>query len=78
MKLESDISKRLNEYLNDIGEILKYPQRKAAFATYVVGLFSMADRKTAEGLAALSVPDPSRIDAEQPEVASCHRPIGVE
>lgn len=64
MNLEPDAKKRLEDYLNDIGEILKYPKRKAAFATYVVGLFSMVQRKTAEGLAALTVPDPVRTDAE--------------
>jgi len=64
MNLDSDAKKRLDEYLNDIGEILKYPKRKAAFATYVVGLFSMVERKTAEGLAALSVPKPECTDAE--------------
>ncbi|MEQ8571992.1 MAG: IS701 family transposase [Deltaproteobacteria bacterium] len=64
MDLDGDVTKRLEAYLGDIGEILKYPKRKAAFATYVVGLFSMVERKTAEGLAALSVPDPNRADAE--------------
>jgi SRSO17 transposase len=64
MNLDAGTKKRLEVYLNDIGEILKYPKRKAAFATYVVGLFSMVERKTAEGLAALTVPDPQRVDAE--------------
>lgn len=64
MDLESDAKTRLEDYLSHIGEILKYPKRKAAFATYVVGLYSMVDRKTAEGLAALSAPEPDRTDAE--------------
>jgi len=64
MNLEPEAKNRLEVYLNDIGEILKYPKRKAAFATYVLGLFSSVRRKTAEGLAALAVPDPERTDAE--------------
>lgn len=64
MDLQPGAEKRLESYLSDIGGILKYPKRKAAFATYIVGLFSMVERKTAEGLAALTVPDPARTDAE--------------
>jgi len=64
MQLTPDTEKRLEKYLIEIGEILKYPKRKAAFATYIIGLFSMAERKTAESLAAMSVPDPTRTDAE--------------
>lgn len=64
MNLAPGADKRLESYLSDIGNILKYPKRKSAFATYIVGLFSMVERKTAEGLAALSVPDETRIDAE--------------
>lgn len=64
MRLDEGARNRLEDYLGEIGEILKYPKRKSAFATYVLGLFSMVERKSTEGLAALTVPDPDRTDAE--------------
>lgn len=64
MNINAETQKRLQSYLRDIGEILKYPKRKAAFATYVVGLFGVVERKTAESIASLSVHCPEQIDAE--------------
>jgi SRSO17 transposase len=40
------------DYLNGIGEILHYPERKASFATYVMGLLGEGERKSVEPIAA--------------------------
>jgi SRSO17 transposase len=42
----------LLDYLNGIGEILHYPERKASFAMYVMGLLGEGERKSVEPIAA--------------------------
>lgn len=39
-------------YLDGIGEILQYPERKASFAMYVMGLLGEGERKSVEPIAA--------------------------
>lgn len=54
---------RLQQYINGVGEVLGHPQRRAAFASYALGLLSDLDRKSVEPIAALTCPDPERVDA---------------
>jgi SRSO17 transposase len=42
----------LQAYLDGIGKILSYPERKASFAMYVMGLLSDGERKSVEPIAA--------------------------
>jgi SRSO17 transposase len=57
MSLSNDARSRLDLYLQGVGDLLGHPARRIPFATYVVGLFSTLERKTAEGIAALSAPE---------------------
>jgi SRSO17 transposase len=54
---------RLQQYINGVGEILGHPKRREAFASYTRGLFSDLERKSVEPIAALTCPDPARVDA---------------
>jgi SRSO17 transposase len=47
-----DSQDKLEGYFNDIGTILGYPERKASFAMYAMGLLSEGERKSAEPIAA--------------------------
>jgi SRSO17 transposase len=42
----------LRTYLDGIGEILRYPERKASFAMYLMGLLGEGERKSVEPIAA--------------------------
>ena len=61
--MDAAAEERLQHYINGVGEILGHPQRKEAFALYTLGLFSDLDRKSVEPIAALTCPDPKRVDA---------------
>src|SRR3954451_23518775 len=43
---------KLEAYLEDIGAILRYPERRASFALYALGLLSEGERKSVEPIAA--------------------------
>jgi SRSO17 transposase len=43
---------KLEGYFDDTGSILGYPERKASFAMYAMGLLSEGERKSAEPIAA--------------------------
>jgi SRSO17 transposase len=43
---------KLEAYLVDLGAILKYPERKASFSLYALGLLSDGERKSVEPIAA--------------------------
>jgi SRSO17 transposase len=47
-----DSQDKLEGYFSDIGTILGYPERKASFAMYAMGLLSEGERKSAEPIAA--------------------------
>lgn len=64
MKPPAGSDSRLRDFFELVGKALGSHQRKSAFATYVVGLFSALERKTAESIAAMTAPDPEKIDAE--------------
>jgi len=55
---------QLEKYFHGIGQILGSDERRASFATYAMGIFSDAERKSAEPLAARANIDPKRVDAE--------------
>ena len=54
---------RLEQFFQAIGDVLGTPQRRASFATYAMGLFSAAERKSVEPLAVHACPDPHEADA---------------
>jgi SRSO17 transposase len=61
--LDAAAEERLQQYTDGVGEILGHPKRKEAFALYTLGLFSDLERKSVEPIAALTCPDPERVDA---------------
>ena len=66
--IDAAAQQRIANYLNQIGEILDHPARKASFATYALGLFGDASRKTMEGIAAQACADPARMDATRQSI----------
>lgn len=61
--MDAAAEERLQQYINGVGEILGHPKRKEGFALYTIGLFSDLERKSVEPIAALTCPDPERVDA---------------
>jgi SRSO17 transposase len=61
--MDAAAEERLQHYINGIGDVLGHPKRKEAFALYTLGLFSDLERKSIEPIAALTCPDPKRVDA---------------
>jgi SRSO17 transposase len=61
--MDAAAEERLQQYINGVGEILGHPKRREAFASYTLGLFSDLERKSVEPIAALTCPDPARVDA---------------
>jgi SRSO17 transposase len=61
--LDAAAEKRLQHYINGVGDVLGHPQRKEAFALYTLGLLSDLERKSVEPIAALTCADPKRVDA---------------
>lgn len=49
---ETGIQDSLKEYFDGIGELLKYPERRASFAMYAMGLLGEGERKSVEPIAA--------------------------
>jgi SRSO17 transposase len=61
--MDAAAERRLQQYIDRIGEVLGHPKRREAFASYAVGLLSDLERKSVEPIAALICPDPARLDA---------------
>jgi SRSO17 transposase len=61
--MDAAAEERLQQYINGVGAVLDHPKRKEAFALYTLGLFSDLERKSVEPIAALTCPDPERVDA---------------
>lgn len=61
--MDAAAEKRLQQYIDGIGDILGHPQRREAFALYTQGLFSDLERKSVEPIAMLTCTDPERADA---------------
>ena len=64
MDFNSDGVSRLEEFFGLIGNALGSDKRRASFASYAMGMFSDAERKSVEPLAALLTIDPADVDAE--------------
>jgi len=64
MITSAECTERLEQYLDRVGELLGRRDRRAVFATYIVGLMSSIDRKNAETIAAMSCPDQRRAGSE--------------
>jgi SRSO17 transposase len=61
--MDAAAEERLQQYMDGIGKVLGHPKRREAFAHYTLGLFSDLERKSVEPIAALTCPDPERVDA---------------
>jgi SRSO17 transposase len=61
--MDTAAEKRLQQYINSIGNTLGHPKRREAFASYTLGLLSDLERKSVEPIAALTCPDPARVEA---------------
>lgn len=61
--MDAAAERRLQQYINRIGEVLGHPKRREAFASYTLGLLSDLERKSVEPIAALTCPDPARLGA---------------
>lgn len=60
----SDAGKaRLEDFLEQIGDVLGHKSRRASFATYALGLLSDGERKSVEPIAARACGDPGQADA---------------
>ena len=68
--MDAAAERRLQQYIDSVGAVLGHPQRKAAFASYALGLLSDLERKSAEPIAALTCPDPARVGAAHQSL--CH------
>ncbi len=62
--MDAGAQRRLEAYLNKIGDVLGDPRRRASFATYAMGLWGDGERKSVEPIAARACADPHRTDAE--------------
>lgn len=58
-----DSQQRLVSFLDNIGNLLGNPNRRAGFAAYATGLMGSSERKSTEPIAALMCPEPKKIDA---------------
>ena len=61
--MDAGAQRRLEAYLNSIGDVLGDPRRRASFATYAMGLWGDGERKSVEPIAARACADPSRTAA---------------
>jgi SRSO17 transposase len=61
--LDTLAQRRLEAYLDGIGELLGTDHARASFATYATGLLGPSERKSVEPIAALACADPARVDA---------------
>lgn len=61
--LAPEMEKRFNDYLDQIGGVLRDKRQRASFAIYAAGLLSDGERKSMEPLAARACGDPQRVSA---------------
>jgi SRSO17 transposase len=61
--LSTDGQRRLQDYFDSIGCILKTSQARASFAIYAMGILGEGERKSVEPIAARACPDPIKVDA---------------
>lgn len=61
--MDPDSTRRLEEYFEDVGDLLLDDRRRQSFAIYAMGLFGESERKSIEPLAARCCIDPSKVDA---------------
>lgn len=54
---------RFDEYLDQIGKVLRDKRQRASFAVYAAGLLSDGERKSMEPIAARAVGDPALVSA---------------
>jgi SRSO17 transposase len=57
MDFDLDGERRLTDYFDEIGDLLKFKKRRASFALYAFGLLSEGERKSVEPIAARTLPD---------------------
>ena len=71
-EMSADGERRLEQYLDQIGERLGDERRRASFATYAMGLLSESERKSMECIAARATAEPEheRIRAD-PAFPAC-------
>jgi SRSO17 transposase len=62
-ELDAGGERRLEQYLDGIGEILGNSHRRASFAAYAMGLLSESERKSIEPIAARASADAAHADA---------------
>lgn len=64
MILANEARCELDSYLQGLWDLLGHSKRRIPFATYIVGLFSSLERKTAESIAAISASGKDSVEAE--------------
>lgn len=62
-ELDSEAQGRLNEFLDQIGHLLRHERQRESFALYAAGLLGEGERKSVEPVAARACPDPARVNA---------------
>src|SRR3954454_10180355 len=62
-ELDQAATRRLQDYFEQIGEILGDRRRRASFAMYAMGILGEGERKSAEPIAARACADPERARA---------------
>lgn len=63
MTLLTNAGTRLEDFLEQVGDVLGHAKRRASFATYALGLLSEGERKSVEPIAARAHGDPAEVDA---------------
>ena len=61
-------ARRLEQYFQQIGDVLGEESRRGSFALYAMGLMEDGERKSVEPLAARACPDPKRVEALHPRL----------
>lgn len=61
--LDPDGERRLQEYFDGIGDVLKTKKARASFAMYAMGILGDGERKSVEPIAARAAADPATTDA---------------
>jgi SRSO17 transposase len=63
INLDTAGERRLDDYFDRIGEILRLSKARASFAVYAMGIFGDGERKSVEPIAARAAPHPNEVDA---------------
>lgn len=61
-EFDARAERRLREYLDEIGGILRHNPKREVFALYAMGLLSNLERKSVEPIAAYLAPEPRDVD----------------